>query len=88
MLTDVAATQPAGPTGFWDRRPRPTPGRRRRVLARAACPVDFPFPARIREKASVSAHRPKGFWGQRAPSHAVSAPSHRPGPSETAAVAA
>jgi hypothetical protein len=33
ILAYTAATQPALPTGFWDRAPRPTPGRLRRVLA-------------------------------------------------------
>jgi hypothetical protein len=44
LLTYAAATQPAVPTGFWDRRPRPTPGRLRRVLAQAGFPTDFPLP--------------------------------------------
>lgn len=71
LLTYVAATQPAVPTGFWDRRPQPTPGRLRRVLARCVFPNDFPLPARVREKASVTAHLPKGNWGQRRPKTAV-----------------
>jgi len=50
VLTYAAATQPAVPTGFWDRRARPTPGRLRRALARADFPTDFAFPARIRER--------------------------------------
>ena len=65
ILTYAAATQPAVPTGFWDRRPQPTPGRLRRVLAQARFPTGFPFPARMREKAVVTDHLPKGFWGQR-----------------------
>ena len=65
VLSYAAATAPAGPTGFWDRRPRPTPGRLRRLLARTPFPHHFPLPARIREKAAVTAHLPKGFWGQR-----------------------
>jgi len=65
VLSYAAATQPAVPTGFWDRRPQPTPGRLRRVLAREGFPVDFLFPARIREKAAVTDHLPKGNWGQR-----------------------
>jgi hypothetical protein len=65
ILSYAAATQPAVPTGFWDRRPQPTPGRLRRVLAQAHFPMEFPFPARIREKAAVTDHLPKGFWGQR-----------------------
>jgi len=65
VLSYAAATGPAVPTGFWDRSPRPTPGRLRRVLARVGFPADFPFPARIREKMAVTAHLPKGSWGQR-----------------------
>ena len=65
ILSYAAATQAPRPTGFWDRRPRPTPGRLRRVLARAAFPTDFPVPARIRQKASVTDHLPTGHWGQR-----------------------
>jgi hypothetical protein len=67
ILSYAAATQPAVPTGFWDRRPQPTPGRLRRVLAQARFPMDFPFPVRIREKAAVTDHLPKGCWGQRRP---------------------
>lgn len=65
VLSYAAATAPAIPTGFWDRRPQPTPGRLRRFLARTPFPQDSPLPARLREKASATAHLPKGFWGQR-----------------------
>jgi hypothetical protein len=65
ILTYLAATQPAVPTGPWDRRPRPTPGRLRRLLAHTAFPTSFLLPHRIRQKAAVTAHLPKGFWGQR-----------------------
>jgi hypothetical protein len=65
ILTYLAATQPPIPTGSWDRRPRPTPGRLRRVLSHAVFPTSFPLPDRIRQKAAVSAHLPKGSWGQR-----------------------
>jgi hypothetical protein len=79
ILSYVAATAPAVPTGFWDRRPQPTPGRLRRVLARCPFPHDFPLPARLREKASPTAHLPTGFWGQRrrqeSPSEAALPPS-------------
>ena len=71
ILSYAAATQPAVPTGFWDRRPQPTPGRLRRVLAQARFPLDFPFPTRMREKTAVTAHLPKGFWGQRRPRSAA-----------------
>ena len=70
ILTYLAATLPAFPTGSWDRRPRPTPGRLRRLLARTLFPTAFRLPDRIRQKASVTAHLPKGDWGQR----------HRPAP--------
>ncbi len=38
MVTYLAATLPAVPTGFWDRNPKPTPGRLRRLLARTPFP--------------------------------------------------
>ncbi len=65
VLSYAAAPAPAIPTGFWDRRPRPTAGRLRRLLMRTPFPDDFPLPARIRPKASITDHLPKGFWGQR-----------------------
>lgn len=88
VLTYAAATSPAVPTGAWDRQPRRTPGRLRRLLAQADFPTDFPLPGRIREKRAVTDHLPKGFWGQRrrpAPSSASSGtPDH---PSTSTAVA-
>ena len=74
----AAATQPAIPTGFWDRRPQPTPGRLRRVLARCPFPHDFPLPARLRHKASLTDHLPKGWFGQRRP-----APPAPPAPDDS-----
>ncbi len=65
VLSYAAASAPAIPTGFWDRQPHPTPGRLRRCLARRPFPQDFPLPARIRAKATVTGHLPTGFWGQR-----------------------
>jgi hypothetical protein len=65
MVTYLAATLPAVPTGFWDRNPKPTPGRLRRVLARAHFPKSYPLPERLREKNSVSGHLPKGILGHR-----------------------
>ena len=60
ILSYAAAGLPAIPTGFWDRNPQPTPGRLRRVLARVGFPTDYPLPAEIRQKASVTDHLPKG----------------------------
>jgi hypothetical protein len=67
ILSYVAATHPPAPTGFWDRRPRGTAGRVRRVLAQAQFPHTFPFPVHIRQKSAVTSHLPKGCWGQRRP---------------------
>jgi hypothetical protein len=65
VLTYAAATSPAVPTGSWDRQPRRTPGRLRRLLGQADFPSDFPLPARLRGKVAVTDHLPKGWWGQR-----------------------
>ena len=65
LLTYAAATSPALPSGFWDRAPRPTAGRLRRGLARVELTALGPRPARIREKASPTAHLPKGVAGHR-----------------------
>jgi hypothetical protein len=65
ILSYVAATTPALPTGFWDRRPQPTPGRLRRLLARTPFPHDFPLPARLRRKESPTSHLPTGCAGPR-----------------------
>jgi hypothetical protein len=67
VLTYVAATGPAVPTGNWDRAPQPTAGRLRRVLRRALFPSLSGLPERLRKKASVTAHLPTGFFGQRHP---------------------
>lgn len=73
MVTYLAATLPATPTGFWDRQPKPTPGRLRRVLARTPFPKSFPLSERIRKKASVVAHLPKGILGHRRQKQATKA---------------
>jgi hypothetical protein len=65
VLNYLAATQEPIPTGFWDRRPRPTPGRLRRLLADAPFPWNYPWPPHLRPKAAVTAHLPKGWFGQR-----------------------
>lgn len=75
ILTYLAATLPAVPTGSWDRRPRPTPGRLRRRLAHTVLPTSSPLPDRIRQKAAVTAHLPTGGWGQRRMRSTVPAPS-------------
>ena len=82
VLSYVAATTPARPTGFWDRRPQPTPGRLRRLRARTLCPHDFPLPARIREKAAATSHLRTGWWGQRRRAAAALAPSTAGAPAD------
>jgi hypothetical protein len=75
VLTYAAATSPAVPTGAWDRRPRRTPGRLRRLLGQTDFPIELPFPDRLRVKMAVTDHLPKGYWGQRLRSTPTSASS-------------
>lgn len=72
VLTYLAATLPAVPTGFWDRNPKPTPGRLRRLLAGVPFPYTYPLPERLRKKASVVTHLPKGILGHRRRKRAAS----------------
>jgi len=65
IVTYLAATLPAVPTGFWDRNPKPTPGRLRRLLSQVSFPNLYPLPERLRKKGSVCAHLPKGILGHR-----------------------
>ena len=65
ILTYLAAVLPAMPTGFWDRQPKRTSGRLRRVLAKSVFPNEYPFADRLREKQSVTAHLPKGILAHR-----------------------
>jgi len=66
ILSFLAATIPAIPTGFWDRKPKRTPGRLRRVLIGKPFPKDAVLPGQLREKKSVTAHLPKGYLARRA----------------------
>jgi hypothetical protein len=88
ILTYLAASQPAIPAGSWDRRPRPTPGRLRRLLGSAVFPTAFQLPDRIRQKAAVTAHLPTGFWGQRHPRSPTQTASSTPLPTSAASDAA
>lgn len=65
ILSFLAATFPVMPTGFWDRRPKRTPGRFRRQLMGQPFPKDALFPGQLREKHSVTAHLPKGYLARR-----------------------
>lgn len=72
ILSYLAATLPPVPTGFWDRKPQPTPGRLRRVLAKVNFSECRPTSGSIRKKRSVTGHLPKGYFGQRRKSVAES----------------
>lgn len=65
ILTYVAATLPPVPTAFWDRSPKPTPGRLRRLLAQADFPNLLDYDPELRKKNSVTAHLPKGIDAHR-----------------------
>ena len=60
LLSYLAATAPLAPTGFWDRQPKRTPGRFRRMLMGKPFPQTYPLPEQLRKKASVTGHLPKG----------------------------
>jgi hypothetical protein len=49
IITYLGAVLPPLPTGFWDRQPRRTPGRLRRVLAQTGFPQDYPLDERLRK---------------------------------------
>lgn len=65
ILTYLAAVLPPIPTGFWDSHPKSTPGRLRRLLAKADFPKDYPFLPQLRKKRSVTEHLPKGVAAHR-----------------------
>jgi hypothetical protein len=60
ILSFLAATFPATPTGFWDRKPKRTPGRFRRLLMGQPFPKDAKLSGQLREKKSATGHLPKG----------------------------
>ena len=72
ILSYVAAGEVAIPTGFWDRNPKSTPGRLRRLLTKVRFPLDFPLPERLREKHSRTDHLSKGILAHRRTKQAVS----------------
>ena len=67
ILSYLAATAPPIPTGFWDRAPKATPGRLRRWLLSITFANLPPLiqHERIRQKASVTTHLPKGILAHR-----------------------
>jgi hypothetical protein len=84
VLSYLAATTAAPATGFWDRRPRPTAGRLRRVLGTRSFPDTASLPPRVRRKAAVTRHLRTGSWDQRR-RRAAGTPRTRPRASSTAA---
>ena len=65
ILAHLAAALPPMPTGFWDRAPKATPGRLRRVLSRAVFPSLEEFDPELRKKNAASGHLPKGIEAHR-----------------------
>lgn len=65
ILTHTAAILPPIPSGFWDRTPKATPGRLRRVLANAIFSNFAALPPELRKKATVFDHLPKGVDAHR-----------------------
>lgn len=65
LLSHTAALLPPMPSGFWDRTPTATPGRLRRILAKAIFPNVVDFDPQIRKKNSVFQHLPKGILAHR-----------------------
>jgi hypothetical protein len=61
ILSYLAATAPLAPTGFWDRQPKRTPGRFRRMLMGKPFPQSYPLPGQMRKKNSITSHLPKGI---------------------------
>ncbi len=74
ILSFLAASFPPTPTGFWDRQPKRTPGRFRRLLIGQPFPKDAPISGQLREKKSVTAHLPKGNLA-RSPKVVVATPT-------------
>jgi hypothetical protein len=65
ILTHTAASLPPIPAGFWDRTPQATPGRLRRLLARAIFPNLADFDPQLRKKNASTDHLPKGVDAHR-----------------------
>jgi hypothetical protein len=76
LVTYLATTLPAVPTGFWDRCPKPTPGRLRRVLAQAPFPKSYPLPSQLRKRKVACDHLPKGILGHRREKHGALAQAY------------
>jgi hypothetical protein len=78
VLSYLAATEPVCATGFWDRKPKPTAGRLRRVLSRVHYANLGEIPAELRKKDSPTAHLPKGVAAHRRRKPSESVPKALP----------
>ena len=78
ILSYLAATAPLAPTGFWDRQPKRTPGRFRRMLMAKPFPQSYPLPRQLRKKDSLTDHLPKGILAHKQTTTAL-APFVAPG---------
>ncbi len=65
ILTFLAVALLALPTGFWDRQPKKTPGRLRRLLAQINFSKEYGCAGQLRKKESVTDHLPKGVQAHR-----------------------
>ena len=71
ILSFLAATAPAVATGFWDRKPKRTPGRIRRTLMGRPFPKDAELSGQLRKKNSQTTHLPKGILARRPKTQAL-----------------
>jgi hypothetical protein len=78
LLSYLAATSDAVPSGFWDRKPKPTAGRLRRVLANVTFEELGDLPRELRKKNSPTAHLPKGIQAHRRRRRSPEAPHPPP----------
>lgn len=65
VLAWLAATSPPIATGFWDRKPKRTPGRLRRRLSRTVFSNEWLSQPQLRKKMSVTSHLAKGVAAHR-----------------------
>lgn len=75
ILTFLAATILPLPTGFWDRKPKRTPGRLRRMLFGVPFPKDAFLSRQLRQKKSATAHLPKGILARHLSNTQIAAPT-------------
>lgn len=75
MLAYFAAILPPIPSGFWDRKPKATAGRLRRLLSSRTFPSSFPLQERLRLKASHTSHLLKGIFAHRRTKSLASSPT-------------